>query len=152
MANSNPASPILFGRNFPSSTTSDTKPSKTDKRAWKLMVIDDEESVHQVTRMVLEDLTYEGRSLAILNGYSGEDARRLMSEHPDTAVLLLDVVMETDNAGLDVVEKGYHNFGGEPGGTAREIARSLYYALTALWPPGRSNLYVTAAPRTEGTK
>jgi diguanylate cyclase (GGDEF)-like protein/PAS domain S-box-containing protein len=104
MANSNPASPVLFGRNFPSSTTHDTKPSKKDKHAWKLMVIDDEESVHQVTRMVLEDLTYDGRGLAILNGYSGEDARRLMSEHPDTAVLLLDVVMETDNAGLDVVD------------------------------------------------
>jgi len=70
---------------------------------WKVMVVDDDRSTHDVTSLVLDDFTYEGRKLQIVNGYSGEDVRRLMSEHPDTAVLLLDVVMESENAGLEAV-------------------------------------------------
>jgi len=68
------------------------------------MVVDDDKSTHDVTSLVLEDFTYDGRKLQIVNGYSGEDVRRLMDEHPDTAVLLLDVVMETENAGLEAVK------------------------------------------------
>ncbi|MBF0180974.1 MAG: DUF3369 domain-containing protein [Magnetococcales bacterium] len=70
---------------------------------WKIMVIDDDPDLHPLTRLVLKEMTFEGRSLAFVNGYSGADARRLIRQHPDTAVLLLDVVMETDKEGLDVV-------------------------------------------------
>jgi len=80
------------------------QPASKAPQAWKVMVIDDDRSTHDVTSLVLEDFSYEGRKLQILNGYSGEDVRRLMSEHPDTAVLLLDVVMETEHAGLDAVK------------------------------------------------
>ena len=41
--------------------------------------------------------------VAILSAYSAEEGRALIREHPDTAVVLLDVIMETDNAGLDLV-------------------------------------------------
>lgn len=71
---------------------------------WKLIIIDDEEVIHQVTSMVLKDLSYNGRELEILNGYSGTEAMRLIKDNPDTAMIMLDVVMETDCAGLDVVK------------------------------------------------
>lgn len=67
------------------------------------MVVDDDRSTHDVTYLVFEDFSYEGRKLKIVDGYSGADVCRLMEEHPDTAVLLLDVVMETETAGLDAV-------------------------------------------------
>lgn len=70
---------------------------------WKLLVIDDDESVHQVTRMVLERVRFEGRGLCILDGYCAEQARRLLREHPDIAAVLLDVVMETPDSGLEIV-------------------------------------------------
>lgn len=70
---------------------------------WKMIVIDDDTNVHQVTRMVLDDFKFMGRELEIVHGYSGTVAKKLIREHPDTAVLLLDVVMETDTAGLEVV-------------------------------------------------
>jgi SAM-dependent methyltransferase len=50
-------------------------------------------------------------------------------------------------AGLEVIEKRHLNLGGRPGRAGLELARSLYYALTAFWPSGRSNLYVTAKPK-----
>ncbi len=68
---------------------------------WKVMIIDDDDEVHQVSIMVLADYTFEGRPVEIIQGYSGAACRNLMKKHPDTAVLLLDVVMESDSAGLD---------------------------------------------------
>jgi len=70
--------------------------------SWKIMIIDDDFSVHSITRLALRTFTFEGRPLSFISGYSGADARRLLVEHPDTAVVLLDVVMETDSAGLDI--------------------------------------------------
>ncbi len=72
---------------------------------WKLLIVDDEEQVHAVTRLVLSDFEFEGRGLEFISAYSGmEGAKRLM-EHPDTAVILLDVVMEFDHAGLHLARQ-----------------------------------------------
>lgn len=72
--------------------------------AWKILIADDEEEVHAVTRMVLDGFTFEGHPLQLLGTYSGEETKAMIKEHPDIAVILLDVVMEEDNAGLDVVK------------------------------------------------
>jgi response regulator RpfG family c-di-GMP phosphodiesterase len=71
-------------------------------KAWKLLVVDDEEEVHSITRMVLAGFEFEGVPLEFLSAYSGEEARRILAEHPDVAVMLLDVVMETPHAGLEL--------------------------------------------------
>ena len=82
----------------------DVEPREAEQLSpWKVMIVDDDQVVHDVSAMVLEDFYYQGRALQIITGYSGDDAKRLMREHPDTAILLLDVVMETDNAGLEAV-------------------------------------------------
>ncbi len=73
-------------------------------RPWKLMVVDDEADIHDITRLALEDFTFEGEGLLHLNAYSGAEARQMIRENPDVAVILLDVVMETENSGLEVVE------------------------------------------------
>ena len=70
---------------------------------WKVVIIDDEPAVHDGTRYALSDYSLNGQGLEILSAYSAEEGRALMREHPDVAVALLDVIMETDNAGLDLV-------------------------------------------------
>lgn len=71
---------------------------------WKLLIADDEEEVHAVTRMVLSGFEFDKRGLQLLDTYSGEETRVMLEEHPDVAVILLDVVMEEDNSGLAVVK------------------------------------------------
>ncbi|MBF0109453.1 MAG: EAL domain-containing protein [Magnetococcales bacterium] len=71
--------------------------------AWRILIIDDEPDVHQLTRMVLRGLRFDGQGIEVLSGFNGRDARGIMAQNPDIAVLLLDVVMETDQAGLEVV-------------------------------------------------
>jgi len=70
---------------------------------WKILIVDDEEDIHSVTRLALRGFTIEDRKLIILNAYSAHEAQTLIVENPDIAVILLDVVMETTHAGLDLV-------------------------------------------------
>ncbi|MGU3665093.1 DUF3369 domain-containing protein [Methylobacterium sp. A49B] len=72
--------------------------------AWVIAVIDDDPAVHDGTRYALASYTLDGRGLEILTARSAAEARVLLAERRDVAVVLLDVVMETDNAGLDLVD------------------------------------------------
>jgi two-component system sensor histidine kinase ChiS len=71
---------------------------------WKILLVDDEVEIHSVTRLVLNDFVFESKSITFISAYSGEEAKALIEKHPDTALILLDVVMETDDAGLEVVK------------------------------------------------
>ncbi|WP_398466108.1 DUF3369 domain-containing protein [Tardiphaga sp.] len=73
-------------------------------RKWKIAVIDDDQAVHEGTRFALSDYVLNGQSLEILSAYSAAEGRDLMRQHPDIAAVLLDVIMETDDAGLALVE------------------------------------------------
>lgn len=77
------------------------QPTETVK-PWKILVVDDESEVHSVTRLALEDFSFAGRGLEFIDVYSGAEAKQKIKENPDTAIILLDVVMETDDAGLEV--------------------------------------------------
>jgi signal transduction histidine kinase/DNA-binding NarL/FixJ family response regulator len=80
------------------------EPEPSTARRWKIAVIDDDHAVHEGTRFALSDYTLNGQSLEILSAYSAAEGQILMRQHPDIAAVLLDVIMETDAAGLDLVE------------------------------------------------
>src|SRR6516162_117996 len=71
---------------------------------WKIAVIDDEPAVHDGTRVSLSDYRLNGQGLEILSAYSAAEGRELMRRNTDVAVVLLDVIMESDTAGLGLVE------------------------------------------------
>lgn len=74
--------------------------------AWRVLIADDEPDVHEATRLALHGLQYAGRSLQFAHAYTAAEAETLlMQESPGFAVLLLDVVMETPEAGLGLVRK-----------------------------------------------
>lgn len=75
----------------------------TELPPWKILVVDDEDEVHKVTRLALTDFSHFGRPLQFIEAYSGAEAIRLMREHPDIALVLMDVVMESEHAGLNAV-------------------------------------------------
>jgi signal transduction histidine kinase len=81
----------------------DTYHPPTPQDSWKIMIVDDDSAVHQATELALKNFCFDGKSLSILRAFSGVQARELIAIHPDTAFILLDVVMETNDAGLNVV-------------------------------------------------
>ena len=71
----------------------------------KVLIVDDEQEVHSVTKTVLNRFVFEGKSLELLSAYSGEEAISILKEHDDIQLVLLDVVMESDDAGLVVAKR-----------------------------------------------
>ncbi|MCX7780268.1 MAG: DUF3369 domain-containing protein [Negativicutes bacterium] len=75
----------------------------TPKNTWKVLIVDDEKSVHKATRAALADFTFDGKKLSFLSAYSKAEAKELIGKHPDTAAILLDVVMQGEKAGLEII-------------------------------------------------
>jgi DNA-binding NarL/FixJ family response regulator len=71
---------------------------------WKVLIVDDEPDVHSLTKLLLRNFSYRGRGLEFLSAYSAAEAKDVLRSHPDTALVLLDVVMETEHAGLLLVD------------------------------------------------
>ncbi len=71
---------------------------------WRLMVVDDEPDVHRATTFALAGVKILGRSLEFLHAYSAQEATELLRTETDVAVVLLDVVMEREDAGLALVK------------------------------------------------
>ncbi len=76
----------------------------TNGDQWHLLIVDDEQGIHQITEMVLRDFAFDDRTLKISNAYNAAQAREIMQNHDDIALAIVDVVMETDDAGLDLVK------------------------------------------------
>jgi GGDEF domain-containing protein/CheY-like chemotaxis protein len=74
--------------------------------SWNILVVDDDEEIHSVTRLALSDLVLNDRDLKFYHAYSQQEALEIIAELGSSlAIILLDVVMETDDAGLQVVRK-----------------------------------------------
>jgi len=78
------------------------EPLKSSLPCWKVVIVDDDEEIHKVTKLSLNSFQFEGRSLEFVSLYSGEEAKAYFKESSDVALTLLDVVMESDDAGLQV--------------------------------------------------
>lgn len=74
------------------------------ERPWKVLIVDDDAEVHQATLFALRGVTISDRKLELLNAYSSAEARGVLEANPDVAVILLDVVMESHDAGLTLVQ------------------------------------------------
>lgn len=72
---------------------------------WTILIVDDDEDVHQATLLGLQGVRILGRGLHFLHAYTAAQAEALLSAHPDVAVILLDVVMEESHAGLSLVHR-----------------------------------------------
>ncbi len=73
------------------------------KGRWRLLVIDDEQEVHASTAFSLKDVTVLGRRFALTHARSAAEARQILMQRQDFAVMLVDVVMEADDSGLELV-------------------------------------------------
>ena len=81
----------------------DPRAHEDEERKWLILIVDDDEDVHIVTAAVLNDIRFDNRGLQITSCRSGSAACDFLDANPDISVILLDVVMETDDAGLGVV-------------------------------------------------
>ncbi len=90
---------VFLDESPPSSAATTT----TTPGVWRVMIIDDDADVHSATTFALGNLEMQHRPLEFLHAYSAAEARELLKFEQDIAVILLDVVMEKEDAGLQLV-------------------------------------------------
>ncbi len=95
--------PLVFVGEETRQSREDLHPSN-NKGVWKILVVDDEEEVHDITRITLKGFTFEGRGISLISAYSGREVKDIFENETDIAMILLDVVMEEDDTGLKLVE------------------------------------------------
>ena len=71
---------------------------------WKVLIVDDDDEVHDVTKLALGEFLFQSKPLLFISAYSADEAMELIKHHPDAAVVLLDVVMEEEDSGLKFVK------------------------------------------------
>lgn len=77
---------------------------KLSKNNYKVLIVDDEADVHESSKMILKNFIFEGRGLEFIDTYNSKEAMHALDEHSDIALVLLDVVMGENDAGLKVVD------------------------------------------------
>jgi len=71
---------------------------------WQVLIVDDDRSVHQATKLALRNLQFEGKNLVFLSAYTATEAKTIIAQNQDVAFILLDVVMEAHDSGLKLVQ------------------------------------------------
>ncbi len=80
----------------------DSRPPNTGE-PWHILIVDDEPQVHRVTRLALDGFEFRGRQLQYYDAHSAAEAIDILESSPFIALILLDVVMESESAGFDVI-------------------------------------------------
>jgi len=75
----------------------------TGASLWKVLIVDDEPDIHAITRLSLKNFRFDERKIEFFNAMSGIEAMEILKAHPDIAAAMIDVVMETEDAGLQLV-------------------------------------------------
>lgn len=77
---------------------------KRKKEKWNVLIVDDDDEIHNITKLVLSDLEFDDKEINFISAYSEKEAKKLLTDTTDIAVILLDVVMETEDAGLNLIK------------------------------------------------
>ncbi|MBF0454200.1 MAG: DUF3369 domain-containing protein [Magnetococcales bacterium] len=92
------------GKNTRISPPSSTDREQPEKSGWKILVVDDDPDILAITRLNLKSFQFDGRGLHFLLAQSAQEAREIVRRESDIAVAMVDVVMESDDAGLTLVD------------------------------------------------
>lgn len=77
--------------------------SPENRKVYKILIVDDDRSVHEITNIALKGMTFSDFQIEIISVYSGKEAQELLHKQSNIALALIDVVMETPEAGLELV-------------------------------------------------
>ncbi|QID19220.1 EAL domain-containing protein [Nitrogeniibacter mangrovi] len=75
-----------------------------EARPWRILSADDDLDFRQALSFAVRDMRILGRPVELITVASLSEAARLLARDRDFAVILVDVVMETDDAGIRLVK------------------------------------------------
>jgi len=71
---------------------------------WKILIVDDDPHVHKVTTLALQGFDFEQKPITLLSAFNAVQTKEMLAINPDIAVILMDVVMESHDTGLQLIK------------------------------------------------
>ncbi len=99
---------LLFAEDSPAQEDALPAPAERTEKPWLMLIVDDDDGVHAVTKFGLKGFTFRGRPIQMLHAYSAKEAEEILAQSGQVAVALVDVVMESNQAGLELVNHIRH--------------------------------------------
>ncbi len=97
---------LLFSETEKTTKSGDKQASSIEsEEKWKILIIDDEEDIHNVARIALKGFTFRGKGIEFHDAYSLQEAEEILKQHPDIALILLDMVMKSTDGDLDLFKE-----------------------------------------------
>lgn len=87
----------------PSPSVTGVPKGNLGSKCWQILIVDDDESIHEITELVLANVVVDSIPIKLIHAYSAAEAKTLLSEHPNICMAFIDIVMETEHAGLELV-------------------------------------------------
>jgi len=113
-----------------------------ESKPWKILIVDDDEDVHEITRLALRRRSWRARHFETTHARSAKEGKQLLKTYGMAfQVAVVDVVMETDQAGLELCQYIRSTFGsqvrivlrtGQPGVAPEEHVLNYYDIDTYL--------------------
>ena len=86
---------------FANKKTKDKTYSK--KEVYKVLLVDDDENIHKITTTAINSMTFSSFDIEVVSTYSAAEAKSYLQKNKDVALAFIDVVMETPESGLELV-------------------------------------------------
>jgi len=77
--------------------------SLNEDKAWNVLIVDDEPEIHVLTKTVLKGVVFEDKPINFLSSYDAPGTKEILAGDTNIALVLMDVVMEEPQTGLDLV-------------------------------------------------
>ncbi|MDG3085850.1 DUF3369 domain-containing protein [Vibrio hannami] len=94
----------LFADHREQNNNNEENQPRVQLKPWRVLLVDDDVQMHQITKLALNGFIFQDRKLELISAYTGIEAKEILDNSDDIAVALIDVVMETEHAGLDLVK------------------------------------------------
>lgn len=77
---------------------------QTSQKNWIVLSVEDNQPYQDVLESALQEITFDGRKIELLKASSAASAATILSKREDISLILLDIVMETDDAGFYLID------------------------------------------------
>ncbi|MTI09031.1 EAL domain-containing protein [Curvivirga aplysinae] len=100
------------------------------KHAWCMLLVDDDESIHQRVRDEIENFRFEGCKIEVLHAYNAIEAKELLLNNAHIAVIFHDYVSDRAQASFNFVDFVRNDLGNSE---IRIILRGTRYSTFTDW-------------------
>jgi DNA-binding NtrC family response regulator len=77
--------------------------NNSSQDCWKVLVVDDEKDYLDSSRDYLKDHSFNGKGFKTLTSLDLTGARQVLLDHPEIVVVILDVILQKNENGLDFI-------------------------------------------------